>query len=303
MTATVICVGHAVLDQVFLVDALPGVAGKFFAHERREIGGGPAANAAVTVARLGGRARLWTRLGDDGVGRQIRAGLEVEGVATGDSPAFDGHRSSCSAVLVDRHGERLIVNHTDAGMPADAGWLPLETVGEGDALLADRRWPEGALAALRAARAAGLPAILDADKGPEPVPQALIRAAGHVVFSADGLAQLTGGGDAPLQALESLREGHHDVMAVTMGGDGVHWIDGDGHHHHQPAFAVRAVDTLGAGDVFHGAYAFALASGRPVAAAMRLAAATAALKCTRPGGRDGIPRADEVETFIEDQAA
>lgn len=297
---TVFCVGHAVLDQVFRVDRLPTGGGKFFATGREEVGGGPAATGAVTVARLGGRAHLVARLGDDGAARTILDQLIAEGVATDGVRRFPGHGSSVSAVLVDPAGERTIVNHADPSLPEGAEWLPADALRRADAVLADRRWEAGALAALTIARAAGVPAILDADRGPTPVPTPLIDAADHVVFSADGLAQIVGRAPVPddLDTVAPMAA----VVAVTLGGDGVVWRDDSGRHR-LPAFPIAVVDTLGAGDVFHGAYAHAIAERRPVAEAMRRAAATAALKCTRTGGRAGIPTASELDRFLKDRAA
>ena len=71
---------------------------------------------------------------------------------------------------------------------------------------------------------------------------------------------------------------------------------------HLPAFAVEVVDTLGAGDVLHAAFALSLARGDSVEDAFRFACAAAALKCARPGGRAGAPRAEEVEKFLEERA-
>ena len=127
-------------------------------------------------------------------------------------------------------------------------------------MLADTRWPEGALAALVAARAAGLPAVLDADR-PVPADGALLRAATHVAFSSDALADLTGIGDASL-ALAEVARGLQGWCCVTAGGDGVYSYE-QGEIRHDPAFDVPVVDTLGAGDVWHGAFALALAEGTP----------------------------------------
>lgn len=297
---TVVCVGHAVLDQVFRVDRLPSAEGKYFATDREEVGGGPAATGAVTVARLGGIARLIARLGEDGAARTILDQLAADGVDTALTRCFAGHKSSVSAVLVDPSGERLIVNHADPDLPEGAAWLPADAIRAADAVLADRRWEAGALAALTLARQAGKPAILDADRGPTPVPADLIAAADHVVFSADGLAQVTGRPPEPSD-LDTLAP-DAAVVAVTLGKDGVVWRHATGRHR-LPAFPIAVVDTLGAGDVFHGAYAHAIAAGHPVAEAMRLAAATAAVKCTRSGGRAGIPTAADLDRFLKDHAA
>lgn len=87
-------------------------------------------------------------------------------------------------------------------------------------------------------------------------------------------------------------------MAVTLGAKGVLWVN-DGAVEHTPAYTVTTVDTLGAGDVYHGAFALGVAENREIEDVVRWAAATAALKCSRFGGREGIPTRDEVEDFMK----
>jgi sulfofructose kinase len=158
------------------------------------------------------------------------------------------------------------------------------------ALLADVRWPSGAAAALRHARAAGLFTVLDADSAPAEVMDTLVREADHVLFSAPGLEAYRPGQstDAALQA--ALAAGAR-VAGVTQGEHGFLWLEaGDPDRlHAQAALAVAAVDTTGAGDVFHGAYALALAEGWPVARAARFACVAASLKCRGAGPRAPIP--------------
>lgn len=292
---TVLCVGHAVQDFVFSVPSLPDRGEKYRATGFTSVGGGPAATAAVTVAKLGGRAVLAARVGDDAAADMIIAELRGYGVDCSHVRRCDGCASSVSAVIVDARGERMIVNHLDPSVPVDAGWLPSPTAVGAWAVLADTRWPEGALAALQAARAAGLPAVLDADR-PIPADGELLRAATHVAFSADALADYTGIAD-PARALASVSPSLAGWCCVTAGGEGVHVIE-DGRPLHFAAFEVPVVDTLGAGDVWHGSFALALAEGRDVAAAVRFASAAAALKVQHPGGRAGAPTRAELEAFL-----
>ena len=126
----IICVGHAALDRIYRIEAFPPQPTKVRALEHVESGGGMAANAAVAIARLGGKAELWSRIGDDGAGSAIRAGLKAERVDVRYMQGFDGARSSTSAIIVDGKGERLIVGQRDAGMPSGTSWLPLERVRE-----------------------------------------------------------------------------------------------------------------------------------------------------------------------------
>jgi sulfofructose kinase len=295
----VACVGVAALDLVFSVDEIPTRPRKHFASGFREVGGGMAANAAVTVAALGGGARYVGRLGTDAIGDRIVAELEGLGVDTSRTPRVAGRSSPVSAVFVDRGGARLIVNHTDPGLFEDQT-IEGDDVAGADAVLADLRWPEGATAALRAAAARGRRAVLDFDLSPATGTDEPLTVATHVAFSQPALARLSGVED-PGEGLRSVRARTEAFLAVTAGADGVYWLADDAVRH-LPAFPVRVVDTLGAGDVFHGALALGLAEDQPIEDALRLAAAAAALKCTRSGGRAGIPTRDEVEAFLAEVA-
>jgi sulfofructose kinase len=293
---SVVCVGMAVMDYIFAVDELPRGGGKHFATGFSEIGGGPAATGAVAAARLGARAALWARVGADGVGERLISELAAHGVDTAHMRRIHGGRSSLAACMVDGRGERMIVAFADPGLDADASWLPLESLNECDAVLAHNRWPAGAAAVLKKARSLGIPSVLDADVAPERETGDLVALASHVAFSQGALADLTGTDDIA-RGLMRAGEGSGGWVCVTTGGDGCHWLE-DGTLHHLPAFAVDVVDTLGAGDVFHGALAVALGEGRTTAEAVRFASAAAALKCSRFGGRAGIPDRDEVTRFL-----
>lgn len=295
---TVTCVGIAVMDLLFSVDALPTGPGKLYADGFVEVGGGVAANAAVAVARLGGTARYVGRVGDDALGIRLLDELRDEGVdVTGVTTAQD-LTSPVSAVFVDGAGERTIVNHT----PPDlfAGPADLAAAADGsDAVLVDVRWPSGAESALAVARAAGIPSVFDFDRPMDDEGDSLIELASHVAFSDTALAATAGTTDTET-ALRILADRTDAWLAVTRGARGVWWL-ADDELCHQPAFPVDAVDTVGAGDVFHGALALALAEGRSEAEAVRFASAAAALKCTRPGGRSGTPTRSEVDQFLEEQ--
>jgi sulfofructose kinase len=201
-------------------------------------------------------------------------------------------------VIVDERGERLVVGFRGNALQAPADWLPLERVALAGALLADVRWPDGASRALRAARDAGIPAILDAEIASAEILEQLTGAADHVIFSERGL-EAYAGGDSEGGLRRVLAHGAL-MAAVTRGEAGVLWIESaePGNVRRCPAFAVDTVDTLAAGDVFHGAYALALAEGACIDAAIRFAAAAAAIKCSRPGGRSGAPVRSEVEAFL-----
>ncbi len=296
----VFCLGIATLDYVYSVETLPTRGEKYRSRDLAVVGGGCAGNASVAIARLGGRSWLATRLADDLTGDRIVADLEAEGVDASASLRAPGLRSPVSAILVDAAGERMVVSYSDPAMPEETGWLPSNLPEGAKAVLADTRWGEGALAVLRLARKAGVPGVLDADRKP-PHPD-LVATASHVAFSQQALRELSGEDDpraglAKVAGLAMMEERASNWLAVTLGKDGVLFME-DGAVAHIPAFGVETVDTLGAGDVWHGAFALALAEGQGEREAIRFASAAAAIKCTRFGGRLGAPRREEIEAFL-----
>jgi sulfofructose kinase len=293
----VFCVGLATLDIIFNVTELPKEAIKVFASSRRESGGGPAANAAICVSRLGGRASFAGRLGADSVGDHLEAEFRVAGVDTTWLKRFAGVASPSSAVLVDARGERLIAAYSDPAMPTTSEWLQPDL--QGGVALADLSWPQGALAVFETASRAGLPRILDADRfrhDPALV-WPVIDLASHVIFSRPGLAQLTGIDDIQAGLALVTRPGHA-MTGVTDGSAGVFWLK-DGVLLQQAPPQINVVDTTGAGDAFHGAFAYAIARGDPLEQAIGVATVVAALKCSSKGSRSGLPTMQDVAKFVE----
>lgn len=297
----VICLGLTALDATWTTATSLVHGGKTRATSFEERGGGMAATAAVAAARLGAEASFWGRAGDDAAGRAMRDELARWQVDVSGLRLFSGARSSVSGVVVDERGERTIVNFRGAGLPDEADWLPTARVAEADAVLADPRWPAGAVTLFEVARAQGRPSVLDADVSDREVFDALLPRVDHAVFSEQGLAGFVATSMASLdvpRALRGAREAGCRVAAVTLGERGVAWLD-DAGLQTLPAFEVDVVDTNGAGDVFHGALAVALGAGQPTAEAYRFAAAVAALKCTRAGGRAGVPDLESALQFLE----
>jgi sulfofructose kinase len=292
----VICVGTAVVDTIFAVDRLPLAPGKNFARSVMQVGGGVAANAAVTVAALGGEGVLWSWVGDDPSGAQIVRELADWRVEVGAVQRVRGVSSSISTVLVDASGDRQIVNYLDPRLLLDAAGLPFEDIARADALMCDVRWLPAVTVALGEARARGRPRIVDFEVVPETGTEALLGMASHVAFAREALAEMAATGDVD-EGLRRIAGRTGAWLAVTCGEQGVYWLQ-DGVIHHQPAYRVEVVDTLAAGDVFHGALALALAERQQIEPAVRFASAAAALKCTRFGGREGIPDRAAVERFV-----
>ncbi len=298
--ATVITLGVAVQDFVFSVDEMPTEPRKYRAKDLAVIGGGCGATAAVAVARLGGDSRLISRLGNDMTAQIIIGELEADGVDCSGMKRFEGYKSSLSAIMVDSSGERLVMGFRDDAMPTDPGFVAdhFATVETADVVLADSRWAEGALRLFELANAKGIPAVLDGEMPFGDTERKAARLATHPVFSAQGLQDhthetelLTG-----LLAASAMREGRW--TAVTDGPNGV-YVARNGRLSRLPGHQIDVVDTLGAGDVWHGAFALALAERQSDEDAMIFASGAAALKCTQFGGRKGTPTRQALNKFIQ----
>ncbi|KQP18227.1 PfkB family carbohydrate kinase [Pseudorhodoferax sp. Leaf267] len=292
-------VGHAALDHCFSIEAFPALPTKTPARAYRAISGGMAANASIAAARLGAAVRMHGAVGDDDAGDFLVQRLQAGGVNCEQLQRVVGAASSVSAVIIDAHGERQIYNHRGDALQRAAA-LDVAVLHGCQVLMADPRWMPGAQAALRWARAAGVPSLLDGDLSPQQDLRALAALADWAVFSESGLASFAGHGTVADGLGEALQAGAH-LAAVTLGAHGVRWQRPGGPVRSMPAFAVRAVDTNGAGDVFHAALAMALVRAMPDEQAMRFASAAAALKCQRAGGVAEGPDCAQVERFLAAQ--
>lgn len=293
---TVSCLGGAVLDLIYEVDRLPGHDGKFECLSYSERGGGMAANAAVAVSRLGGRALWCGFVGDDDKGKRILDGLSEEGVDIRHAKVISGAKSAHSVVLTEPKGSRAIILYRPRNFGGSASWLPLDVLSAADVALADNRWVEGTCAFFSAARSRGKPRVLDADSAADRRTRDAVRLATHTIFSAPGLESAYGEKD-PAEGLR-LALADCPFVAVTLGAAGLMWLDGSSNAQRMPAFRVPAVETVGAGDLFHGAFAFCLARTADPVEALRFASAAAALKCRASGGRKSYPMRSDVEALL-----
>ena len=325
----VVCVGIVTVDLVAVLDRELEPRLKQRASRIVASPGGAAATAAAAAAKLGITARLVARVGDDEREATIRGWLGAAGVE--DLLLLRaGIGSATSLVTIDPGGERTIVNATAAGLvgPLDASDLEhLARAMEGaGAVCADVRWPAGAQAALEHAATAGVPGVLDLDRSlPDERERMLrlVRTATHVFASEPGLSDLIGTTDVDmaLAELAALMLDPADpadpalpvtsfagprVVGVTLGASGVRWRcvepGPDATPRTSPAPVVETLETLGAGDVWHGVCAGELARGATTERAIEVASAAAALRCTRRGGWDALASAAQVEALLERSA-
>jgi len=282
------------------VKNFPAPGTKVAASDFIVTGGGCAANAAVTAARLGARVQFAGPLGgaNDAVSERIVADLAAEGIDCSGVVRVTGGTASVSLILLDALGEKTIATRRGVklggALPADAAKLAAAA----DAVLVDNRFPEFVMTVCRAAHKRQIPIVIDLDQVTK-VKDPLLALGTHVIASAEALRGTTGREDHAA-ALQMLGKQLSGFVAVTDGPHGVFWLEA-GAMQHMPAFDVDAIDTLAAGDAFHGAFTVALAEGRTLPECLRFASATAAIKCTRFGGASGTPKRTEVDEFLRQQ--
>jgi sulfofructose kinase len=295
----ILCAGIIVLDEVFRVDQFPQPDGKVQANGFFVVNGGCAANAAVAIARLGGRAALAGPMGgpagEDENGDRVLKALARENVDCTACQRVDGLGTALSAIFMNARGDRTIVTYRDERIAAATPRDPERIVGTADAVLVDNRYPEFVRPICDAARRRKLPVVLDGDR-PTIEDDPLFRVASHVVFSWECLRETTGVADLG-EGLKRIASKTDAFLAVSNGPEDIVYLD-RGRVCRLPVFKIAAVDTLGAGDAFHGGFAMALAEARNEVDAMRFGAAVAGIKCTRIGGSAGAPTRTEVEAFL-----
>jgi sulfofructose kinase len=199
---------------------------------------------------------------------------------------------------MDAHGDRTIVTYRDERIASATPADPERIVATADALLADNRYPDFVRPICAAARRRKIPVVLDGDR-PTVEDDALFGIATHIIFSSECLRETTGTTDLA-EGLQRIRRHSDAFLAVSNGPGAIVFLE-DGKLRQSPAFTIKAVDTLGAGDALHGGFVLALAEGHNERDALRFGAAVAGIKCSRIGGSAGAPTRAEVEAFLAGQ--
>lgn len=294
----VLCIGMPVRDLIFRVDAVPERGSKANASDLAEICGGNALNAAIAIARLGGRVAFTGPMGDAGetssgfiLERMAREGVDITHVVR-----MPDMTTPVSAIMIEPSGERTLTIYRDPGLwrvkLPDADALLVDC----RAVLVESRCAAFARSLCAEARQRGIPVVVGVDRMMA-LQDGLLTTASHLLFASAQL-QETAGVDGDGEALKLLAGLTPAFIAATDGPHGTIWLNEKDQLEETPAFPVQAVDTLGAGDVFHGAFTLRLAEGEGVWEAQRFAAAAAALKCTRHGGGLAAPQRVEVEELL-----
>jgi len=292
----IVGVGINVIDYLFRIPHFPERDTKLDALGAAIQGGGLTATAMVACARLGLATRYLGKFGDNEIGALARRELEAEGIDLGAAVAARGVPNRFCVVLVEEEsGARTIVRQCDPRIWLRPDELDRAAVVSGRLLHLDGYEGEAALAAARLAREAGIPVLMDAEEATQRR-QELFRLV-DVLIVGRRYGRLITGADDPREILAALARLGPSVVGLTLGEAGSMLLY-RGELVEAPGFPVAVVDTTGAGDVFHGAFAYGLLQGWEARHILAFANAVSALKCTRLGGRTGIPSVDEVGVFL-----
>ena len=294
----ILCIGIPVRDLTFRVEAVPARGSKANASHLAEICGGNALNAAIAIARLGGCVSFAGPMGDarEMSSAFILAQMAQEGIDTSHIVRMPDVATPVSAIMIEPSGERTLTIYRDPGLWSVRLPNADELLADCRAVLVESRCASFCADLCAEARRRGIAVIVGVDLAMS-LQDGLLTAASHLLFASAQLQETAGVADDGM-ALQRLAALTPAFLAATRGPLGTIWLNEAGEPEETAAFPVQAVDTLGAGDVFHGAFALGLVEGGDVRRALRFAAAAAALKCTRHGGAFAAPQRVEVEQLL-----
>ena len=295
----IVGLGCAAVDDILYVDQFPRADAKVRVLRRERHGGGLTSTALVAAARLGAKCAYAGTLGLDGDSEFVLETLAREGVEISGVRRRKGAGPVRSVIIVDeKRRTRNVFADVSAVLGPEARWPSRAVIESARVLFLDHFGIAGNIRAARLARRAGIAVVSDFEHSGDARFGELLALVDHPIFSARQAEVLTGE-KHPGRAAVKLWRPDRAVVIVTCGARGAWWVTAAQREpRHFPAFPVQALDTTGCGDVFHGAYAAALARGMEVEERIRFAAAAAALKATRHGGQKGIPSRRVVGPFL-----
>lgn len=292
----VVGIGQCSWDLLAIVPDHPPADTKVDVLDWQEDGGGPVATALVALSRFGARCSFAGVRGDDVPGERIASSLVSEAVDVSTLLVRNGAASQLAFVSVEREtGKRTIFCRRPSAADLQYSELPPNFFDGADFLLLDGTMPDAAIAAAHEAAKRGIPVMLDAGSLR---PGVVEMARNSTCIAGPDKFFRSIGWDGTGAGMTALRQEYgNPTMTVTLGERGsLTWGD---EHIETPAFPVHAVDSTGAGDVFHGGYVYGLLRGWSLRQTLVFASAAAALSCTALGGRKGIPTVAETMTFLQ----
>ena len=295
----VLGIGRPYADTLVPVSHLPTADEVLSVEGIEQQGGGPVPTAMVTVGKLGRSAAIWGRVSADHYGEFLRQDFIRHGVDTTYLESCPGYHPALAVILVDRATRTRAILHNQGNVPLPvAGDISADVVRQCRILHLSGSYMLAEIEAARLAKEAGVLVSVDGGAGLwKPGMESLVSQADVLVAARHFAEQAADCFNLAACAQALLSRGPRTVV-ITDGADGSHGWTSEGQYYYQPAFSVTVVDTTGAGDVYHGAFLFGLLNDWPLPRIMAFAGATAALKCTRVGGRAGIPTLSELEQFL-----
>jgi sugar/nucleoside kinase (ribokinase family) len=294
--------GVVTVDDLLYVDDFPTPNSKLEICSEQRQGGGLTATAVVAAARSGARTAFLGILGDDDLSCFAVAELEREGVDCSTVSRRAGARPVHARIIVEMgNGRRTILFTREGAVYPTADEIDVTLSRGCRILLVDPVPGDAAVHAVARARAAGIAVVADVENVAPPSAQFLLQKADHLIIGWEAGRRATGL-ESPAEIAAALSGPGRACSAVTAGEAGCWYSERGGPVRHIPALKVVAADTTGCGDVFHGAYAAALARDESVGQAIRVANATAGLKATQPGGRAGIPDRATVDRVLSESS-
>ncbi len=295
--------GAVAVDDLLYVEEYPPPESKVEVLHRQRQCGGLTGTALVAAARLGSRCAYVGVLGNDELSRFVIQSLAREGIELNYRIERADARPAHSTIIVEgRRKTRTVLFSLDGALGADPSRPEADLIRAAGVLLVDHYGLEGTIRAARIARESGVGVVADLERDPGGPFAELLSLVDHLIISRRFARELSGAED-PARAAQRLYNPDRRAVVVTCGAAGC-WYVGEGcgeAARHLPAFPVEVVDTTGCGDVFHGAYAAALARGEGLQQRVVFASAAAALKATKRGGQAGCPTTAEVNAFLEDR--
>ncbi|HXY09340.1 MAG TPA: PfkB family carbohydrate kinase [Terriglobales bacterium] len=295
----VVGVGLNAIDTLIRLPHYPVLGSKIEICSANVLPGGQVASAMVACQHWGLRTRYVGKLGDDGAARLHRAEFARVGVEARLITA-PGYASQQAFILVDDSGERTVLWNRDASLALRPEDLDREWVVNARALHVDGHDTPAATIAAEWARSAGIPVIADVDDL-YPGVEALFEKIDYLIVSRDIPGRLLSEHDLR-KSLPMMQRRHGCLLtAATLGRDGVLAWDGT-KLHYAAAYLIEAVDTTGAGDIFHAGFIYGLLQGWPLQLQLDFACAAAALNCTAVGARGGIGSVESIKTLMAEGA-
>jgi sulfofructose kinase len=291
-------VGLNATDTLLVVPHFPAYAGKVPFQEEVVSPGGQVASALVACARLGLRTKYIGTVGDDERGRIQLESLRGEGVDIQHVQLRRNCANQSAYIVIDRStGERTVLWRRDDGLRIDPEQILPEQIACARLLHIDGHDTPAVARAAAIARGLGIPVTVDVDTVYHGFDRVLPNV-DYLVASSEFPTAWTGQDD-PFKALELMqREYGMKVVAMTLGAHGALARE-NGEFFYSPAFVVNCVDTTGAGDVFHGAFCYAVLQEMPMRDALEFSNAMAALNCTALGARGGIRGLEEIRGLMK----